>query len=787
MTGLQVGVSNSNRTGKRAFRWVEIRETSEDEWEVAPYIVPATGKRAISPSMNSHQFRYNYGLIARTGFNAFSFEGQYDLKGWQIRVKVRARERGAKANIVFAGIIQDSGFGIHGNQYGSGDQTFTAVGPEYHLDKSPVIRSYWFNSTTLIDFNFDGFGLEFDFTVPGPLELASLDISPTFNRQGSGGEIIGNRSVEKYNGLCYLLDENQEVWSAYDILEYLLVSSPIEGNFTWLMTGEVDVLKSYYPVIDGQHTIWGIINQVVRRTRGMGCRVIWDGSTDIIELRFRPLTDIEYVTENFTVPANTAAIDIDLKTSSLINNLKMNESSYPEYDYIIVRGGKFRVTTTLSGENVENTLVPGWEESAEEEYRLAGDLINGFSGKSPLEQAHYADLNRSSENTRYRRVYQFYKLSDTFDFVLPEVNRTETINDGSQTTAALNLPETVVFPQIGLDGSILYDQRQPLANNWQPFCRHCGIYKDIEYDTLPLASYEGKEVVPALAYALSSSSKELPDGSSVSISRYYDLIDSSLTEFPTATIRPDETQAGVWIMSKPAHLLALNSFDPSSQFANAHPTNQGPITDYKDLQVTIALESNRHVDMVYSLRPTGYRFLVINVPDAELWWIAPRTVYGIDFSGQLKRVTETNGILTRDDRERLRAIMLMAAAWHSKKRVAVGFDNRAIGGVPDVGTLIETVTLASGSVESNTVVTEITINYDADTTTVKTQHIELDFVSGGNSVSGGVTTSMNTQAGKANEQQIRQIPFGQSGGTGALSGGGDRCGGEVISVATWYQ
>jgi hypothetical protein len=126
---------------------------------------------------------------------------------------------------------------------------------------------------------------------------------------------------------------------------------------------------------------------------------------------------------------------------------------------------------------------------------------------------------------------------------------------------------------------------------------------------------------------------------------------------------------GVELTVKPNHLLAKNHFADAVPSADS---NVVPIYDHEDITATIAIEIDTRLRMEYEI-PAGLgdpdgSTKVIEVPDAELWWLAPNTVVGVSDYGYRKRAP--TGRILRADTGRLALVMAGAIARYYEDRVA---------------------------------------------------------------------------------------------------------------------
>lgn len=172
------------------------------------------------------------------------------------------------------------------------------------------------------------------------------------------------------------------------------------------------------------------------------------------------------------------------------------------------------------------------------------------------------------------------------------------------------------------------------------------------------------------------------------------------------------------------HVWALNKTDLT-----------GGVFDPDNLAVTVAAETDdrvwtyKQVNSAPAALPSG-RVLLIDVPDAEFWWLTPNTVQGLNASGGLVvGPADYSGSVLRNDWDRLKAIVELAAAWYGTTRRGLTFTVAGIIEAYKPGQFL-TATTASWVRDAATikgVITSVTFDLRAMRTTVQTSWEEPDF------------------------------------------------------------
>ena len=184
-------------------------------------------------------------------------------------------------------------------------------------------------------------------------------------------------------------------------------------------------------------------------------------------------------------------------------------------------------------------------------------------------------------------------------------------------------------------------------------------------------------------------------------------------------LRMLDSEAGIELTAPVNHTLALNTFSGESATL--------PEVDFNTAMATVAMDTDHHLEYVVKIGGTATpeRTLVIDVPNAECWWVSPNTVTGLDDEGELVR--EVAGFASRNDIGRLREVGALARAWYGVQRAAINTTFKGVVTNFPVGTYIAD-TESAGFIEPvNSVVTAVTYDLVNFQTTIQTGYQELDF------------------------------------------------------------
>jgi len=749
-------------------RWCEVAPPGATSWRIAPYLVPLSHVDAVAPGYSNARVRFDYGMLKRADRGAFVIERPSALKDW--RVRIRTAEVGSGAITQWAGVLRAEEYAPMGRDVApSGTQVLVALGPEFNLDRAPLASSWWEDEAT----------------------ARRINMSPRFNVYSSGGVVVGNRSDSKV-GSSYVFVRGGERWNAIQMLEYVLARAPIPGGFTWELTGDLETLANWHPVLDTQgKSAWQVVQALIDRRRGMGVRCEWYGVGSTVRVRLFSTSDISFVAEGFNLKANERQVDLDVETGSLLEDAQVQVDGLPQVGLVIVRGAPLKVTFSLT--EVDDTLEAGWSSQRETEYKDAGTNILGYSAASVISQGAVSDVIRTTRQ-EFAQVYQRFKIPDDFDWELDARTFQEPYTDWEFSTVLpatrdVELPSVKLLPEIDVEGNLLTSTSQPKVPRWRRIERHCGLFKGIDYG----AGAEPDavdEVMPPLVFLLGSAE----EGNRI-IQRYYEGSRPGHSSWASVQVRPDDTEAALWITATPAHLIASADFIPGT---NANPTVASPVSNWRKMIATVQMETNRHIDVMRRIPGTGVpgedsEGLVIEIENAELWWVAPGTVVGVREDGTLVRVQESQGMITRDDRAWLRAVAALAEAWHSRARALVRVRQMSIGGLPAPGVMVRRLSRTVQRQLIGTVITERAVDYIGGVTSIQTAYSEIDFQSmaglfrgmsaaGGGGDPGGLGSGISKAVREETMRAMGQVPVRWA--TGGSGGGGGTSTVSEFAIAT---
>ena len=175
--------------------------------------------------------------------------------------------------------------------------------------------------------------------------------------------------------------------------------------------------------------------------------------------------------------------------------------------------------------------------------------------------------------------------------------------------------------------------------------------------------------------------------------------------------------------------------------------------DYKEMIVTCFIETDQYVQLIAKSAEDyeNPRVLTIDIPTAELWFIAEGTIVDIDADGELVEFAKDGGEepegeptrrILRDDRERLRQVMAAAMAWYGRRHNRIVVETRAIDAGLAIGTMITNADVADVGA-AGSAVTSVRWDFQAKggITRVQTDFAELDIARAFGGAGGGSTAT----------------------------------------------
>jgi len=686
---------------------VQMKSIWSENWANCPTLRPGSVVSALQPTIGTGTFEVIYGEI-----NGGIYE---PWRTWQdvfvqVLLSPTAEELRfdptTKGTPIWRGVITgkvdknqrtlDRGAGEEIRYVASGKETLVARDLTYLLDRVAITGSY------MEDTFEDDTGVNLVDRVY-PFNLTADRGMPAHNNAVPQSALAGNRSAIRYTnpatGLeSYVFSDAGSTWSLANIIEYLLawwasdrvtiygpnhLTDP-PGPYTGVMSG----LDKIEQTVEPRCTVRETLNSIIPRSRGLAWCVD-NGDPPALVIRSVIAEDIE--ADGMVIPGNTTRHVIDGDSASLAQ-IEIQQATEHEYDRIAVRGAMIVTVATVAGASAGGHLIPAWCASMESSYKNAD-----IDGRATDEMG---------------RVWTTLKV------------------DPDQGRAVLGLGNGYGPPVVDDDGSVLHYESGPILRTGQTFLRQLPLLKGTDY-----TNYANPIVVDPEAPA----GDFLPpmvwvkcDVGGVGSAGYY-LVDQPV-EIGTEKLRPPGSSVrmldgdlGFQIGVRPGHRLALNHWADADG-----PDLADQVFDYDDIVATVALAGPSRISVIEDL-PRGEdrddkRVLVIDVPDAEYWWIMDDTILGWINTGVEPSAIRAKTTILRDDRTILRRVAAAARAWYGRTRRQIRLGYQELVGQFLPGDLVERLTMENRDpIEVATVISTVVYEFNAATTVIATDFRELEF------------------------------------------------------------
>jgi hypothetical protein len=705
-----------------------------DAWKVVPYLEVVEFTDCAAPSMPSATFRYRFGKITREDRSTGTFFNAMELRDWYVQIEQLPPEGALRdGNPTFTngqqnepiqrwvGRFTDESLQTLGkarSSRGVGAEFICACGLAQELDKNVLASSVCTNDGTttirideLLVFNDD---LVAGYVETGNRSAARIT-DPT--REGYESYVFSNEKTGA--GQPYR-------WSAKDIAEYLLTwHAPPEMKFK--LAGDLELLANLSAFEPPEFrvagcTIFEALNRLFDRRRGLTWsirppRAPQSGQeagddAEAFEIWVSSTVDEDVVFDDYTLTANPDVISIPVRSlEHLIKEHELRLDVLAAYDKIVVSGERVLVCCTVSP--ADGTLEKAWDSDLENTYKAGLRSTTGDTGSERSSEA----IDEARKDDYWDRVYRAYRIPKTWGFSAG--NGTS----GTKSNVSISLTN---------EGRLNMASSAPAApvRNWgHRIARH-----------LPLRSSQisgGWENNVAPDYRAPFVLVKKADGTYQYSEKVEVKGNGSL-----GNVTPLDQDFGLHVSASPNHVLAKNVWNSGATPSASKFNPDGHGFDYREMIATVAFHTDARLRVVVEVSQIGggmispgtaERTLQIDVPNTELWWIAPNTVIGRKDNGELDYTLPSTIPATRivrDDSERLRKIAALAKAWYGTRRAGMSLLLHDASQSLPIGTYVRSVQDVSGFESINSVVT--CVRYDAvnQTTQIQTQFAELDVVAG---------------------------------------------------------
>ena len=498
-----------------------------------------------------------------------------------------------------------------------------------------------------------------------------------------------------------------QLWNAWQMIDYLLAhhnprdeSNPYRELPCRYRLGEgAELLEKFTPTIPTEgRTPLEVISQIARPSRGLCWSTEYKpeeplGPTLVIHVHSISSSDLPLPSgQLLTGNPNQFHLDPDGDPTGV--QLQWGAAGEARYDAIRFRGAKQTVTFTVSPQ--DGNLVKDWRDEDETEYKTAAS----GAGDYPAEEADQKRRNDAMRGEpKFDRVYAAWRIPDSWD---------QKVGDGSGGVAAGNRKE--VFAKLDEYGDPI-----EIAGEVQTEEVFLPAMRFMEETRLPAAisSTGRRQYEPPMIY--------LPDaeGKFRLGERMNDAAAPSGTDrLASYHVRVEESGLAIGLVSTAglSHTLA------KTDFAGAAPSRREGEIDWQTMRATVTVESDVYCEAVYreagTVQQRPLEELVIDMGEGyRLDYLAPHTVTGVE-DGELT-INAAGGLL-RDDRQVLADLAAAAMQWYRLPRRSLTASWRNLIHELTPGVIITDVGQAGYTREVGRVVGEVSWNYEAGTTLVKT-------------------------------------------------------------------
>lgn len=672
---------------------IYLRERWDQPWTEQQNISAVQITSRVAPGVSEARFLYRIGIINPQGSANWVTRSALDLNEQFIRVVLDTDE----SPTLFVGIISVRETDVRGVGSGgsdSGDMVFTAYGLEHLLDRVHVHAGFCKPDDTL------------------EADVVEMDWSPTFNvRQRRGGAVSGNRSqtptgeVYAFASVPSNANDPAALWNHRQILDYLMwyFAPVMSQGMTWNITGQVDVLNNLVTVQDVEGLkLREALNRLIYRGWGLGWRVYYDENADRPAVQIFTYLSEPVVVDDLVIPANEEVEDRNIDDSALVSGAFIKTATAARYEKIVVQGARVKTCFTLS--HADGTLTSGWTSALETAYKTA---------KGGAATAEENDADRSRD--RYAQVFSRFRVPGNWN--------------GEAGNGAGGAKHTA-FPDVDEDGNLDADTEKFGGLIARSFLRRLPLRKGYDYTADPPTQLiDNDDTSEFLAPIVLVKDDE-------TLGWYLHVENASRAKKegdPTrqnARASMDDAQLAVLVVYEHNHILARGHWSGANASKYDPSSGNDWATDWEDMVVTVAMAADARLRVVALTEPGAAldRLLVINVPDAELWYVLPGTVVSIKNDGTLERIAGSSGQTIRDDGDRLRRIAALAQRWYGQPRAAIALTSYDLNNYSDLGVLL-TCKAVNGATEDVTgVVTSVEWDGQSRKVTTRTDFIDLDVV-----------------------------------------------------------
>jgi len=639
---------------------VYVRESlDQGDWQLEPDLEFVRGSAAAEGhDLGRAEFRRRYGRRKGPQDADLATLEATRLDGWWVQVRL-ATQDGALA-VLWTGRIENQTHELMGRDVRdpadqpvyTGEQTFVAYEPRQVLRKISLHESVWLERESG--------------AVADVLLGLRAGWIPDMNGRDTRRMLVGNRSgrptvpsiadnrefptgASDVDG-SYLYG-GTDLWSRFDYARYILNRfvnrrDPNTGDWiggVWRLAGQADLLKGmtdHLPLGDVE-TVDDLLRALIPTRLGVDfyIRIVERDGQTVFEVFVYALLAEEEGFGTATLPANPNRVEFKTRRAEV--SARLVRSNDQSFDVIRIVGARAVLCCTLEAQPVAaegsgQTLDKRWTDALEREYKTA---VGGED---------IGELNdRLRALPRYKAVYQAFGLKDGARLPVPKL-----LSDG-----------TVVA-----DRDLLAEQRPDQQTTVRSTLGWLPLRSGFDYTPAELpddynpSGSEPDFLAPLVLLWAQNDPEETDNGNTPPAGQWIQA-DRAPQAIGVSALPHDW---GVLINCTPNHLLGKGRFDNAAFGGQATDSIHAPIYNPGRILATIAMPIDQRLVLEYRLADIDGSVMTLEMPDAEVWHVADKTVFGIDATGQPLR----SGPKTlRNDAERMYLVMAGALARYTNERV----------------------------------------------------------------------------------------------------------------------
>lgn len=651
---------------------IEVKSDWSASWVTDANLIMLTGKIAVSEAGIDHiNFYSRYGTVMIPGTNSYSTVAPLAYQNYWVRCSFP--DDAGDFVIFFQGKFYNDGREPRGNAtVTAGIQDWVAYGGKAVARRIENNTSFWYE---------DGDKVEIGW------------IPPMNVRDPKTKLLVGNRTSTTVDDGFYL-HGGQSTWSHGDYLYYYINNYVnISGAPQFTLAGQWSVLGDISTSID-----WGAkqsFEEVLRKLipkQECGLDFVYVPTSAGYDVFIFTLQDADITFDSVTIPANANTVTIDLGSQLDLISKSIVVDRSRACDSIRVQSSRIVVCHSLAGASAVGSiptwadLVARWTSTVESAWLDGDGLVSGGSTDAVA-------IENARKREKFKSVYRDFGAPDLWDMrggdLVPAFDLTSSIVSGNsdfQTSVRHTLPWIPLFDNTD------YTVNPPVET-------------DDESDIPP----EPKTPIAYLYVTGDDDADDLPPADQ--------YVEAHQFGFHVSPLKHDW---GVRVGSHNQIRLALTHLTDAQIAA----FEDDPGFDWQEMIVTIAREMDVRLEFGIDIDPLlaagdGSQ-RILNVPDAELWLLAPNTAVGLDNAGNVL-YSPNEWVVLRNDVDRLALYAAGQKARYLDDRVRAEFTFKGWRNWVDLlGQLLIGV---EESLSFTSVGTPVT-SFDFDTGNTKALHLD---------------------------------------------------------------